>query len=746
MWSNCRSICALLLLLAASQVVGMRAQELGSAALRGRVTDTNGDPVPNARVAVVELGRVAFSEENGQYEIAQLPRRSYTVVVQRIGFRPLTLKMDLSEPMVLDVVLEPSVVELPGIQVSATPVATAFLDAPQPVSVVDVGSLSARGAPTLAAALERLPGVHNWSTGLGIGKPVIRGLKSNQVLVLADGQRLETQQWGDEHGTNAELGQAERIEIVRGPASVLYGSDALGGVINLVSAELPEARGRSFLVRSRWTAAWTTGNDQPEGSLGLEGASGAVGWRMGLVGRKGGDVRTPEGRVFNSGYEVLNGSAALGYRSSAARARVDYAHRREEVQIHEDPAEDPLATPLQKIQDDRIRVSLNVLASNWMVDLLGGYQRNHRREFEEREAVATGEVAVGLISDTYTGEVHLHHPQWGRWEGTFGLAAVGMSVSRFGEEALVPGSLSRGVGVFTFEQATLGRTTLGLGARLDYRQLEVAADPELGVRETRRSWVSVTGNAGLAHRLSEDLSLLVSAGRGYRVPSAFELFVNGEHEGTRRFEVGNPDLKSEASFNFDASMRWASVSTQGEIGGFLSLVDGLIFPSPTGSVDPVENLPIYVISQGDAMLAGFEAAAQVQPLSWLAFIGSGDYVWAKNRTRGEPLPDIPPLSGTFEVEFRPHAWQAGSGYLRLGLEGAARQTRLAPFDVATGGYVLANAGWGIALSVAGSSVKLDAVLHNLFNRSYVKFLSRYKRYGVVPLEMGRSLRIQVTVE
>ncbi|GBD31202.1 putative TonB-dependent receptor [bacterium HR33] len=395
--------------------------------------------------------------------------------------------------------------------------------------------MSLSGSATLAAALERIPGVHNWSTGMGIGKPVVRGLKSNQVLVLADGQRLETQQWGDEHGSNAEFAHAERIELVRGPASVLYGSDALGGAINIVSPELPDAIGRSGFVRSRWSAGWTTGNDQPEGSLGLEGASGRIGWRLGLVGRKAADVRTPRGRVFNSGYGVLNGSASVGYHGTAGLLRLDYAHRREEVEIHEDPAEDPLATPLQKIQDDRLRLAFEGRGGEWRFDVQAGYQRNHRREFEAREAVELGEVAVGLISETYTGELHAHHPRLGRWDGTLGIAVLGTDVSRFGEEALVPSSFSRGAGIFAFEQASIGRTTMGLGVRLDYRHLEVDADPELGVPATTRSWTSLTGNAGLSHRIAEDVSLVLSAGRGYRVPSAFELFVNGEHEGTRRW-------------------------------------------------------------------------------------------------------------------------------------------------------------------------------------------------------------------
>ncbi|GBD31201.1 hypothetical protein HRbin33_00149 [bacterium HR33] len=136
----------------------------------------------------------------------------------------------------------------------------------------------------------------------------------------------------------------------------------------------------------------------------------------------------------------------------------------------------------------------------------------------------------------------------------------------------------------------------------------------------------------------------------------------------------------------------------------------------------------------------------MRPVSWLTLEGHADYVWAQNRSAGEPLPDIPPLSGALEAELRPSVSGAALPYFKVGLEGAARQNRLAPFDVATDGYVVANAASGIVLPLSGAMVRVDAVLHNVFNRSYVKFLSRYKRYEVAPLEMGRSLRVQVTVE
>ena len=197
-----------------------------------------------------------------------------------IGYAPQVHRVTLAdEDVTLDVELKPSLVELPDLQVTAAPVATTSLTSPQPVSVLGGSDLQSSRSATLGETVSALPGVRSFSTGAGIGKPVIRGLSSNRVLVLADGERVESQQWGDEHGPQIEAGEADRIEVIRGPASVLYGSDALGGVINVVTPPLPDALGRDAFVGGRAVASYSTNNEQPDGTLAVEGASGGLGFR-----------------------------------------------------------------------------------------------------------------------------------------------------------------------------------------------------------------------------------------------------------------------------------------------------------------------------------------------------------------------------------------------------------------------------------------------------------------------------------
>ena len=231
-----------------------------------------------------------------------------------------------------------------------------------------------------------MPGVRSLSTGTGIGKPVIRGLTSNRVLVVADGQRLETQQWGDEHSPNVDTGDAERIEVIRGPASVLYGSDALGGVVNVVPKELPDAIGRDGFVRGDVTTAYSTNNQQPDGTLALEGASGGFGFR---------GLSSPAAPATTFGPRSARSSTAETSRSAGparwvitrhwGNVNASYSHRDEKLEIHEDPAEDPSATPLQRIGEDRAKIGMTIptgATRDWK--LMPGYERNRRREFEAR--------------------------------------------------------------------------------------------------------------------------------------------------------------------------------------------------------------------------------------------------------------------------------------------------------------------------------------------------------------------------
>ncbi len=710
--------------------------------LSGRVTDTAGSPLAQVRITILEANRTTTTDIDGRYRIAELPVGTHSVAFALVGYAPLVRRVSIGDTdATLDLTLRPTLIELPEVQVTATPLATTSLTSPQPVSILSGSALQSHRAASLGETISALPGVHSFSTGSGIGKPVIRGLSSTRVLILSDGQRVESQQWGDEHGPQVEAGEAARVEVIRGPASVLYGSDAIGGVVNVIRPPLPDAIGRSPFTRGSVVAAFSTVNNEPDGTVSLEGASGGFGARGSFTGRTSSDVSTPAGALPNSGGNTVNASGSAGYRGRWGSVTTAYTHRDERIEIHEDPAEDPEATPFQRIGDDRVNITAQLPAGGSHLDVDLGYERNNRREFEE--AAAT-DVGLGLLSHTYTADVRLHHAPAANVAGVIGVSGLRNSFDKFGEESLIPGNSYDDLGAYVFEQAELGRWNLSAGGRYDHRSLDVDGDEELGVTAQTRTYNSLTGNVGVLYRVAEPVALVLNVGRGYRAPTAFDLFSNGVHEGTVRFERGDSTLGNETSINTDLALRVQTSHLTAEVGAFANYINNFIFPRPTGETDPGSGFQIFDITQGDARLTGFESAVEYHATTWLHLRGTADYVRGQNRTTDLPLPFIPPFRATYSARLEGNSggW-IRNPYFSVGGETNVRQTNLDPEDFAPPGYTLADIGGGFAMTVGSRSVAVDLQLRNAFNQLYSSFLSRYKTYAPDP---GRNLVMRVSTE
>ncbi len=715
------------------------AQQRGPVSLAGRVTDPAGAPLAGVRVQVVELGRALVTSEDGRYRFTAVAPGTYTVSFSRIGRAPEARRVTLAAgPHALDLALREARVQLAPVQVTASTGATRAQDSPQPTAVLEGAELRAAQGAALGETLEQVPGVRSLSMTTGIGKPVIRGMTHYRVVALDNGQRSETQAWGHDHSPNVETATAERIEVIKGPASVLYGSDALGGVVNVVAPPLPDALDGPGFVRGRAATVYSHNVRGADGTLTAEGAVGGLGARGAVVARRSGDMRTPGGVLANTNNQAVATEGAVGHRGAWGAVSARYTGRDERIEIFDDPAANPGYTGYQRIGTHRANVEATLPVRRARLQLNGGYEQNLRREFAGLDAPRPD---LGLFVRNWTGFAHLHHAPLGPVAGTLGVSGMASRFVNRGSETLIPDSDTRTAAVYAFEQAEVGRWRLTAGARYDWRTLATGGHAGIGVPAQRRTFGALTGSAGLLYRLTEPVALVLNVARGFRAPAAPDLFANGFHEGTRAFERGDPGLGVETSLNTDVGVRVDAASLTAEATAFVNRVSDYIYLRPFGAGGAAfDSLQVV---QGDARLGGIEGRVAYRPARALTLQLSGDYVRGQNTTAAIPLTFIPPLRLLYgaRLDGEGRAGRLAGAYLSASAETNARQTRLDPRDVGTPGYTLVHLGGGFTRAAPRGVVSVDVSVRNALDVRYRNFLSRYKEFALGP---GRALVLRVS--
>jgi iron complex outermembrane receptor protein len=712
-----------------------------AAGLKGVVADESGKPLGVVSVSIPAVHRGAVTSDAGEFTIEHLSPGVYSVEFSLIGYRKDVRSVAIDATDVeLRIVLHQTALDFPGIVVTGKPQPTDALMSPQSVTAIDGEELDRLRGQNVIEAIENTPGVSTFTTGAGIAKPVIRGLTSQRVLVISDGTRQEGQGWGDEHAPEIDAFNVDRIEVLRGPGSILYGSDAIGGVVNIVTRDLPSADHSDPRLGANLTIDGFHNNEQVAGDVSLFGTNGPLGYRGHLSLRDSKNITTPDGELFNSGVEEQNGGGLLGTKGEWGVAMLDYAHVGQELQIHEDPAEDPAATPFQEIRHDRLHFHGDFPTHNVRFETDASWQRNRRKEFEEETAA---DPALHLKLDTYSLDVRGHHSPIGHIFGTVGVSLMSQKNQTLAEEKLIPGSDLLNLAGYVFEEARVKDVTLSAAIRYDSRSLEVKDTPELNVTAQTLDYTAVTGAAGVAWRVSEPVAFAVNVARGWRAPTAFELFVDGVHEGTVQYLIGDANLENEASINVDLSLRWASNRAQGEVTLFRNQVDNYIFASPTGEVDTASGFDKYQLTQADAVIQGIEASTQAQVNDWLVLSAGADVIRGTNDQTDKPLPLIPANRLRLGARVSPVTnGRLANPYVSLGAKLVDEQDRVDDFETTTPGYALFDAGVGAELRKRTGNIRIDLSVENVFDQAYREHLSRYKNYA---LNMGRNIALKVTI-
>ncbi len=601
-------------------------------AVTGTVRDSSGVPLPDVRVIIAALNRSTTSDAEGHFIFRGLPQGHHHLDAILIGFAKAEAQVDVpaSGPDVtVEIVMHPSAVRLSGVVVSASPTGGDALGITQ--STVDLSGkdLSATLAASIAQTLEKEPGMATRYNGPAATLPVIRGLTGERILVLQDGQRSgDLSSAAPDHGLTIDPLSADRIEVVRGPASLLYGTAALGGVVNVISNDIPTVVPTHF---SGFLAGQT--ETVHPGGAATATATIPLGTALALTG--GGGLRNDQS-VYMGGRERLQNSDArdnhehvgLGYVGDKGSLGVSYRRYKFTYGLPGEEGDPELGGKIDGLRNDgSLRADLG--GSNGAfrgLNLTGTVQTYKHDELENTGAVGT---SFNLRTQTANATAKT---QFGGVSGAIGVSGLFKQYASTGEEALTPAADSKNFGTFLFEEIPLRSSgdnapKLQLGARLDTYGIDSkAGDPKFGPARSR-TFTAFSGSAGVTIPTGPSASFAVNVARSFRAPTVEELFSNAFHAAEGAFDVGNPDLSPETNNGAEVVYRIASSSVNGQFSAYYNRISNFILPDVRGdTVIDGETVPLNHFSQSDASLRGVEAQIEGEVLPHVVLGGQGDFV------------------------------------------------------------------------------------------------------------------------
>lgn len=717
--------------------------------LSGKVAnDENAELLIGATVYFPLLDKGTLTNENGTFQIGTLPTGIYKIIVSHVGFQTFSKNLEIfNGENMLDVMLQPSAIEMEEVIVS-TPFHKLQRDNVMKVEHKKVSELRNKGAISLSDGMVNISGVSNVSTGVGIGKPVIRGLSSNRVLVYAQGIRIENQQFGDEHGLGINDAGIESIEVIKGPASLLYGSDALGGVL--------------YLNSERFTLS-----DEVEGDINYDYFSNTNGSKVNAGVKSSGkklkflarigsashiDYKTGNNeRVTNSRFKDKDFKAGLGFQTGNFKSVLRYNFNTSDLGIAEEIAEEDKSrsptTPYQNVQNHILSLKNSVFLKNSSLDLTLGYMANQRKEFEFEDGETIAALYMNLSTFSYNALYHM--PQWGSWETIIGLQGMRQTNKNSGEEVLIPDATTSDVGLLATSHLHLNDANdIQLGIRYDRRSISATENGIIGeegyIAPLDRKFNSFNAALGLKSDFQKNITGRINLATGFRAPNLAELTSNGVHEGTNRYEIGNGDLKNETNLQVDLALEYKNEHLELFVNGFYNTVKDFIFLVPNGQF--VDQDPIFLYDQQKARLYGGEIGLHLHPhpLDWLHLESSFETVTGK-LSNGDFLPLIPAnsLTNSLRVEFNDANGALRNYYGFATLRSVFKQSKPNSFETATNGYNLLNIGFGGEVLILNKEIELKISANNLLNEAYISHLSRFKSDGIQ--NIGRNINLGLRI-
>ena len=707
------------------------------------LNSVTGAPVEGA-VTIDELKREIKSNPDGTFTIENVPPGRYHLTMRaekyRIGRMDVVVAANAA-PLTLTIDPEVHYEEV----VSVSPDSRSAFESYQPTTVLAGQELDKQREMSLGETLQSEPGVASRSFGPAPARPVIRGLDGDRVLILQDGQRVGdlSSQSGD-HGVAINPAAAQKIEVVRGPATLLYGASAIGGLVNVITDEIPTKKVQG--ASGNFTLDLGSAAREGGGAGDVHWGNGTFALHIGGGGRRSGDVRTPEGDVDNS--QSRNGLGSVGVSWTGEKGYFGGSYGYDDTKYGIPVVEQG------QVQLTPRRHSFSVRSG--AEGLTGAFQSFRAtlgvRRYKHDELEGS-EVGTRFTNNTAELELLAGHRAVGRLKGTIGGWMMDRAFDAQGAEALSPPVDQRGFAGFVYEELGWSHVTFQFGGRVDHTRYR----PDVGLN---RDFTELSGSLGLLIRpvgTDEKLTIAFSLARAARNPALEELYFLGDHLGNFAFEIGNPNLSSERGLGFDASVRWRLNRASGEVTLFRNDISDYIFRNP---ITPEEfearrdelaarfperdfeggsltDLQIVEYAARDSVVQGIEAHADVNVLEQLVAEFGVDYVRGSLKATNEPLPRIPPLRFRTGLRYQRNAFQAG-GELAI----SATQDRVFGAEEPTEGYQLLKAYSSYSFQTGGVLNTITARVDNLTDELYRNHLSLIKQF--VP-EAGRNFKLLYNV-
>ena len=665
---------------------------------------------------------------------------------------------------------------------------TKLKHATAPVSIVTPQILRATASTNIIDAISHQPGVSQLTTGGSISKPIIRGLGYNRVVVMSEGVRQEGQQWGDEHGVEVDGNSVNSVEILKGPASLMYGSDAMAGVVILHSQPtLTEGE-----MRANVSSEYQTNNGLFAYTLSMAGNQKGFVWDGRYSDKMAHAYKNKyDGYVPGSQFRERAGRLMLGLNKAWGHSRLAWTAYHLTPGIIEgerDPETGELeheegftghgygkSLPFQQVKHYKLVWDNAINLSSGYLKAIIGYQQNRRQEFEESE----DECELYFKLNTLTYDLRYVTNEWDGWKFSTGIGGMFQKSGNEGEEYLIPDYRLFDFGIYATATKAIGeRWTLNGGLRYDHRRVhgyELIEDDALRFTDFARHFNGLTGSIGAVCNINDHFNIRLNLARGFRTPNMSELASNGIHEGSIRYELGNQDLKAEYSLQADLGLDFTSRYVSAQLALFANRINNYIFTHRIPE-EIEEGYLTYAYTQGDARLLGFEAGIDLHPVHSLHFSNTFSYVDAQQMHASEDtkyLPFTPAPRWTSELKWElfhhshatvnhhhtadeAHRSLFNNLYIAAGLDCYLKQTHIYSADdteTETPGYALLSLSAGTDIQVKGRKIaELYITADNLLNKAYQNHLSRLKyadenvvtgRRGV--FNMGRNITFKLVV-